>query len=134
MDLNSLDLSKDAEAGYELTLVHPVSGDDLDGVIRVRGDKSKAIQAFSRKRVNELQRRERMLKGKGKDENLSIEELEQMHIESGIARVISWKNIKKDGEDLPFTKENAEAVFKEYPWILEQTLDASSNLNLFRLN
>ena len=134
MDLNSLDLSKDAEAGYELTLVHPVSGDDLDGVIRVRGDKSKVVQAFSRKRVNELQRRERMLKGKGKDENLSIEELEQMHIESGIARVISWKNIKKDGEDLPFTKENAESVFKDYPWVLEQVLDASSNLNLFRLD
>lgn len=131
MDLNSLDLSKDAEAGYELTLVHPVSGDDLDGVIRVRGDKSKAIQAFSRKRVNELQRRERMLKGKGKDENLSIEELEQMHIESGIARVISWKNIKKDGEEIPFTKENAEMVFKDYPWILEQTLEASAELRNF---
>ena len=134
MDLNSLDLSKDAEAGYELTLVHPVSGDDLDGVIRVRGDKSRQIQAFSRKRVNELQRRERMQKGKGKDTDLSIEELEQMHIESGIARVISWKNIKKDGEDLPFTKENAESVFKDYPWVLEQVLDASSNLNLFRLD
>ena len=134
MDLNSLDLSKDAEAGYELTLVHPVSGDDLDGVIRVRGDKSKVVQAFSRKRVNELQRRERMQKGKGKDTDLSIEELEQMHIESGIARVISWKNIKKDGEELPFTKENAESVFKDYPWILEQVLEASATLNLFRLN
>ena len=132
MDLNSLDLSKDAEAGYELTLVHPVSGDDLDGVIRVRGDKSKAIQAFSRKRVNELQRRERMQKGKGKDTDLSIEELEQMHIESGIARVISWKNIKKDGQELPFTKENATQVFKDYDWIRAQIMEASEELLNFQ--
>ena len=134
MELSKLNLGAAADEGYDLVLQHPINGDDLDGVIRVRGDKSRQIQAFSRKRVNELQRRERMLKGKGKDENLSIEELEAMHIESGIARVISWKNNKKDGEELPFTKENAETVFKDYPWILEQVLEASSNLNLFRLN
>ena len=134
MELSKLNLSAAGDEGYDLVLQHPINGDDLDGVIRVRGDKSRQIQAFSRKRVNELQRRERMQKGKGKDTDLSIEELEQMHVESGIARVISWKNIKKDGEDLPFTKENAESVFKDYPWVLEQVLDASSNLNLFRLN
>ena len=134
MELNLLNLSAAADDGCDLVLQHPITGDDLDGVIRIRGDKSKHVQAFSRKRVNELQKRERMQKGKGKDTDLSIEELEQMHIESGIARVISWKNIKKDGEDLPFTKENAEVVFKEYPWILEQILENSSNLNLFRLN
>ena len=134
MELNLLNLSAAADDGCDLVLQHPITGDDLDGVIRVRGDKSRAVQQFSRKRVNELQRRERMLKGKGKDENLSIEELEAMHIESGIARVISWKNIKKDGEELPFTKENAESVFKDYPWVLEQVLDTSNNLNLFQLN
>ena len=134
MELSNLNLGVAAESGYDLVLQHPITGDDLDGVVRVRGDKSKTVQVFSRKRVNELQKRERMQKGKGKDTDLSIEELEQMHIESGIARVISWKNIKKDGEDLPFTKENAESVFKDYPWVLEQVLDASSNLNLFRLD
>ena len=131
MELSNLNLGVAAESGYDLVLQHPITGDDLDGVVRVRGDKSKTVQVFSRKRVNELQKRERMQKGKGKDENLSIEELEQMHIESGIARVISWKNIKKDGEEIPFTKENAEMVFKDYPWILEQTLEARAELRNF---
>lgn len=134
MELNNLNLAAAADDGYDLVLQHPITGEDLDGIIRVRGDKSRQVQAFSRKRVTELQKRERLQKGKGKDTDLSIEELEQMHIESGIARVISWKNIKKDGEDLPFTKENAETVFKDYPWILEQTLEASSELLNFRLD
>ena len=131
MELNLLNLGVQADDGFDLVLQHPITGDDLDGVIRVRGDKSRAVQQFSRKRITEMQKRERMLKGKGKDENLTIEELEAMAVESAIVRVISWKNIKKDGEDLPFTKENAEVVFKEYDWIRQQVMEASEELKNF---
>lgn len=131
MELNLLNLGVQADDGYDLVLQHPINGEDLDGVIRVRGDKSRAVQQFSRKRITEMQKRERMLKGKGKDENLTIEELEAMAVESAIVRVISWKNIKKDGEELPFTKENAEVVFKEYDWIRQQVMEASEELKNF---
>lgn len=131
MELNLLNLGVQADDGYDLVLQHPINGEDLDGVIRVRGDKSRAVQQFSRKRITEMQKRERMLKGKGKDENLTIEELEAMAVESAIVRVISWKNIKKDGEELPFTKENAEVIFKDYDWIRQQVMEASEELKNF---
>lgn len=134
MELNLLNLGVQADDGFDLVLQHPITGDDLDGVIRVRGDKSRAVQQFSRKRITEMQKRERVLKGKGKDENLTIEELEAMAVESAIVRVISWKNIKKDGEELPFTKENAEVVFKEYDWIRQQVMEASEELRNFSSN
>ena len=131
MELNLLNLGIQADDGFELVLQHPITGDDLDGVIRVRGDKSRAVQQFSRKRITEMQKRERIQKGKGKDNDLTIEELEAMAVESAIVRVISWKNIKKDGEELPFTKENAEVVFKEYDWIRQQVMEASEELKNF---
>lgn len=131
MELNLLNLGIQADDGFDLVLQHPITGDDLDGVIRVRGDKSRAVQQFSRKRITEMQKRERIQKGKGKDTDLTIEELEAMAVESAIVRVISWKNIKKDGEELPFTKENAEVVFKEYDWIRQQVMEASEELKNF---
>lgn len=131
MELNLLNLGIQADDGFDLVLQHPITGDDLDGVIRVRGDKSRAVQQFSRKRITEMQKRERIQKGKGKDTDLTIEDLEAMAVESAIVRVISWKNIKKDGEELPFTKENAEVVFKEYDWIRQQVMEASEELKNF---
>ena len=134
MELNLLNLGIQAEDGFDLVLQHPITGDDLDGVIRVRGDKSRAVQQFSRKRITEMQKRERIQKGKGKDTDLTIEELEAMAVESAIVRVISWKNIKKDGEELPFTKENAEVIFKDYDWIRQQVMEASEELKNFFSN
>lgn len=134
MELNLLNLGIQADDGFDLVLQHPITGDDLDGVIRVRGDKSRAVQQFSRKRITEMQKRERIQKGKGKDTDLTIEELEAMAVESAIVRVISWKNIKKDGEELPFTKENAEVIFKDYDWIRQQVMEASEELKNFFSN
>lgn len=131
MELFSLDLSKGAEAGYDLVLEHPVTGEELDGVIRIRGDKSKVVQQFARKRITAMQARERIQKGKNKSTDLTIEELEDMAVESAVIRVISWKNIKLNGEELPFTKENAETVFKDYDWIRQQVMEASEELTNF---
>lgn len=131
MNLENLNLSAQGEAGYDLVLEHPVTKEPLDGIIRIRGDKSKTVQTFARRRVNEMQRRERMQKGKGKDTDLSIEELESMQIESAIARVISWKNIKLKNEEIPFTEANAEMIFKDYDWITTQVLEASGELANF---
>lgn len=132
MELSGLNLAAMAEEGYDLQLTHPVTHEKLDGVVRIRGDKSKVVQAYARKRFNELQKRERVQKGKNQDTSLNIEELEDMNIESAVIRVISWKNIKKDGQELPFTKENATQVFKDYDWIRAQIMEASEELLNFQ--
>lgn len=130
MDISNFNLAAQAEAGYVLELTHPATGERLGGFITVRGDESKAVQNYNRKRFTEMQKREK--RNKGKDNDYTLEEIEDIAIESAIVRVISWKNIKKDGEELAFTKENAEMVFREYPWIRKQVMEAAEDLLNFR--
>ena len=129
MELNSVNLAAQAAVGYALELVHPATGDKLGGVITIRGDESKEVQNYNRKRFMELQKRERMNKGKNNDYTLA--EIEDIGIESATVRVMSWKNITKDGIDLEFNKENAEMLFRDYPWIRKQVMEAAEDLSLF---
>lgn len=65
--------------------------------IRIRGDKSKTVAAFDRKRINELQQKERVLKGKNKELTFTTDELEKMAVEAAAVRVISWQGISEGG-------------------------------------
>lgn len=128
MELTNYNLAAQAESGFDLVLTHPVTGESLDGVITIRGDESKVVQRYNRQRFVEIQRRNR---NKNAAEYTPAE-YEEMNIENAIVRVISWKNIKVNGEDLPFTKENATTVFRDYPWIRNQVTEASSDLLNFQ--
>ena len=129
MELNNVNLAAQAAVGYNLELVHPATGDKLGGVITIRGDESREVQSYNRKRFMELQKRERMNKGKSSD--YSLDEIETIGVESATVRVMSWKNITKDGIDLEFNKENAEMLFRDYPWIRKQVMEAAEDLSLF---
>lgn len=129
MELNSVNLAAMAAVGYALELVHPATGEKLGGIITIRGDESREVQNYNRKRFQEIQKRERMNKGKSTDYTLA--EIEDISIESAIVRCMGWKNIKKDGIELEFNKENAEMVFRDYPWIRSQVMEAASDLTLF---
>lgn len=132
--LSKKNLAEEAESGYEFELTDPATGEGLKGFIKVRGDKSKVVQAFARKRVTELQKRENIARGKNKNTDLTLDELEDMAIESAVVRIISWKDIALTEEEgpLPFTKENATTVLREHSWIRDQIMEASENLLNFR--
>ena len=68
---------------------------------------------------------------KGKNTDYTLAEIEDISIESAIVRCMGWKNIKKDGIELEFNKENAEMVFRDYPWIRSQVMEGASDLTLF---
>lgn len=129
MEITNFNLAAQAAVGYNLELVHPATGDKLGGVIIIRGDESREVQNYNRRRFQELQKRERM--NKGKDTSYTLAEIEEIGIESAITRVIGWKNIKKDGIELDYNKENAEMVFRDYPWIRNQVMEAAQDLTLF---
>jgi hypothetical protein len=63
---------------------------------------------------------------------MTLEEAEELSIESAIVRVIGWKNITENGKEVAFTKENAERIFKEYSWIKDQVMEESGQLLNFR--
>lgn len=128
LDLAKTNIAAEAEAGYEFELLHPATGEGTEGFIKVRGEKSRTVQNHARKVVTEMQKREKVAKGKNKEVELSIEDLEAMAIERAIVRIISWKGITEEGVEVPFNKENAERVLKDHPWIREAVMEASEEL------
>ena len=132
IDFNTLDLTAQGEAGYTLQLLHPKNQTELEGVtIKIRGDKSRTVQQFERKRLNELQNKERVLKGKNKEMTFTTEELERMAIEAAVVRVINWSGINENGEPVPFNEENATYMFEKFSWMREQVREAAEDLDNF---
>lgn len=130
MELSNYNLAQQADVGFTFEITHPATGEKLGGFVTVRGDESKTIQTYNRKKLVEFQKRQNQ--NKAKDLSYTPAEYEDMNIEAAIVRVISWKNIKTNGDDLPFTKENADMLFREYPWIRDQVMEASRDLLNFQ--
>lgn len=131
LNLSVLNVSEVSESGIDIELVHPATGEGLDAWVRVRGKDSRTVQNHARKVVNDMQKREKIARGKNKDTDLSIEELEMLAVERAVIRIISWRGIEEDGQPVPFTVENATRVLKDNPWIREQVLENSDDLTGF---
>ena len=131
LNLSVLNVSEVSESGIEIEFVHPATGEGLDAWVRVRGKDSRTVQNHARKVVNDMQKREKIAKGKNKDADMSIEELEMLAVERAVVRIISWRGIEEDGQPVPFTVENATRVLKDNPWIREQVLENSDDLTGF---
>ena len=131
LDLAITNVAAAAESGYEFELLHPATGEGTGGFLTIRGENSRTVQQHARKVVTEMQKREKVAKGKGKDVDLTIAELEASAVERAVVRIISWKGIQENGEDVPFTKENAERILKDHSWIREVLMEESSNLSNF---
>ena len=131
LNLSVLNVSEVSESGIDIELVHPATGEGLDAWVRVRGKDSRTVQNHARKVVNDMQKREKIAKGKNKDADMSIEELEMLAVERAVTRIISWRGIEEDGQPVPFTVENATRILKDNPWIREQVLENSDDLTGF---
>ena len=132
-DLKANDLAAKAESGYEFELKVPGTFEDTGAFIKVRGEQSKTVKAFTRKKFEEYQRKVAAEKRRGKvNDDISLDEAEELAVESAVVRIISWKGIEEDGKDVPFTKENAERILTEHSWIREQVMEASNELTNFR--
>ena len=131
LNLSVLNVSEVSESGIDIELVHPATGEGLDAWVRVRGKDSRTVQNHARKVVNDMQKREKIARGKNKDADMSIEELEMLAVERAVIRIISWRGIEEDGQPVPFTVENATRVLKDNPWIREQVIENSDDLTEF---
>jgi len=132
-DLSKNNFAESAEAGYEFELKLPGTGEGTGAFITIRGDQSKTVKAYARKKYAEFKLKEQQAKRRGKEaEDMTLDEAEELAIESAIVRVIDWKGIAENGKDVPFSKENAERIFKEHPWIREAVTEESGQLLNFR--
>ena len=132
LDLKVKNLSETSEAGYEFELLFPGSNERTGAFVKVRGAESKLARAYARKKYTEYRQKEVMAKRKGRDEEMSLEDAEDMAIETAITRIISWKGIAEDGVEVPFNKENAERVLREHSWIRTAVMEESEQLLNFQ--
>lgn len=127
MDISKYNLAQAAENGFEFEVTHPDTGEGLDGFITVRGERSKVVVEYQRKQINQQLKAEAINAKRGnKDTKVRLVEdyIEDLN-EAAAMRVISWRNIKKDGVDLPFSVEKAAELFEEYEWIRDQVMEVS---------
>lgn len=133
LDLAKTNLAEAADAGYEFELKLPGSGLPTGAFVTVRGEMSKTVKNYARQKFREFQLKEQQAKRRGKEsDDLTIEEAEELGIANAIVRVISWRGITDSGKEVPFTKENAENVFREHSWIRDQVMEEAGQLLNFR--
>lgn len=133
LDLTKTNLSQAAETGYEFELRIPGTQEATGAFVTVRGDQSPTVKTYGKRKYQEFKMKEQAAKRRGKEpEDLTLDEAEELAVESAIVRIISWKGIAEAGKDVPFTKENAERILKEHSWIREQIMEESSQLLNFR--
>jgi hypothetical protein len=131
-DLSKNDVSKSAEAGFEFELVMPGSGESTGAFVTVRGDQSPVVKQYAKKAYNEYQMQVQASKRKNKDYEISLDEAEEMAIDSAVVRVISWRGIANEGAEVAFTKEVAAVILKDHSWIREQIMEESQLAFNFR--
>jgi len=123
LDLSTLDISSASESGAVMQVTHPVSGAVLtfgDGKpvsLTLAGADSERFRRAQRAATNRKLRANQA----GRRVQLSAEELENDALEMIVAATIGWQGISigADG-DLPFTIDNARAIYKKLPWLREQ--------------
>jgi len=121
-DIVKTNLAEIAEAGYEFEVKLP-DGSPTDFFITVRGTQSPKVKAFSKKVFNQMQIKEQQAKRKGKDVDFSLEDAEDMAIESAVVRIVSWKGLEEDGKEIKHSEDNAKRIMRELDWVRAQVLE-----------
>lgn len=121
-DIVKTNLAEIAEAGYEFEVKLP-DGSPTDYFITVRGTQSPKVKAFSKKVFNQMQIKEQQAKRKGKDVDFSLEDAEDMAVESAVVRIVSWKGLEEDGKEIKHSEDNAKRIMRELDWVRAQVLE-----------
>ena len=121
-DIVKTNLAEKAEAGYEFEVKLP-DGSPTEFFVTVRGSQSPKVKAYSKKVFNQLQVKEQQAKRKNKETEFSLEEAEDMAVESAVVRLIGWRGLEEDGKEIKFNEDNARRIMRELDWVRAQVLE-----------
>lgn len=140
MDLATLDTVAACDAGAEIELKHPATGEGVGVFWRVLGKDSKACRDETRASINRRLAR-KVVKGAPPPDDDETEGAALLAACStgwwtvsqrdGDAEPVRRPLLTFRGEDLPFTPENARRVLLEMLWIRRQVDSGVSNLGNF---
>ena len=131
MNLAKYDTKEKSEAGIEVELTDPVTGEDIGVFLTILGpDSSKAREiqkkVADRARLNAM----RAKRNKNTEDDDGVDLVAEL--------VIGWRGMqfdpKSETDDVPelaFSKENVLMVLRALPWIAAQVTDAFQDRSLF---
>jgi len=111
------DLAKAQDAGIDVHIQHPGTGEDLGIVVRVAGPDS-----ARQKRARSLVSNERIAKQRNRKPTAADFEADALKVTA--ASVISWSGMEENGKPIECTAETAEDIFKRHAWLYEQVAAA----------
>jgi hypothetical protein len=119
-DLNDLSGLSDAqEAGIDVSITHPKTGEPLGIVIKVVGPDSKK-QAKARTAVLNDRVEKKIRK-------ITADRLTEEATSMVANSILSWSGVEIDGVAVTFSVENAVMVFTRWPFIREQVQSVSDD-------
>ena len=131
MELSSLDLSSTSENGYEFEFIPEATGIGEGFLITVLGKHADMVKEWTRKAVNNMRDRERMLAKKGKDDYRKVEEDEAFGIQLAAITIIGWKGLNDGGKPVEYSKDMALSLCRMNPEIRDQVSAASDLMSNF---
>ena len=129
-DLQKVNFSQAAEAGYTFSLKLP-TGADSGAKLTILGDMSPAVKLYNRKKAQEYLQRQAMLKRKGKEEDIDLDNYEENSIEACLVRLIGWDGIEENGKAVEFSKEAAREKLLKLEWVREQIIQEAADVGNF---
>lgn len=107
MDLNQLATVERHEAGAELQLLNPTTGEKEDAKVKVKGLDSKAWRNAQKEQRRRLEKEE------------DVDLLDHDNLWPMVASVImGWENLEKDGEPFEYSEENARWLCENSPFVV----------------
>lgn len=133
-DISSINLTGNAEIGHEFEVEHPVDRTKTGIFITVVGAHAGVVTQHEERMYNERQRREIMAKKRGKEVEYSLADYDQMASQAAAVRIIGWRGLIRNGEVLPYSRENALQLMTEHKWLRGVVLEESSDIGNFTGN
>lgn len=130
-DIVKQDFSASSEIGYEFELKLP-TGEGSGAFLTVIGDYSPTVKQYSKRKYQEFTQRQTIARRKGKEEELSLEDAEELAIEAALVRLIGWRGFTEEGKEVKFSKDKAREVLTQHSWIRDQIQEESSDVGNFK--
>ena len=122
MDLSELMTAEAHEEGAEVNIISPVTGKASDVFIKVLGPDSKAYRMETKRHMSKVVAEYRKLKDDSK--SLDFELMSEQEIEGEIKKLVvvtvGWRGICDKGEEVPFSKEMCEKLYRSAPHVVIQ--------------
>jgi hypothetical protein len=107
-------LTQDAhEAGAEINILNPNTGEPTDVFIKVLGIDSIAWRSAMKTAIR------KMISAK-KSDDLTESDLIDEDVEKLVAITVGWRGLTKNGEPLEFSKKACRELYKKSPRIMDQ--------------